>query len=112
MAAWMLRVTQGGATSDHPVDGETTVGRGRKCDVRIRDSSCSRLHFMVRPTAEGLELEHAHPPDQNPDGSWLTMRTFVNGEQVPVRVPLQAADLITLTTDPDPTVTVEVLGPS
>lgn len=36
--------------------GETTVGRGRRCDLRVRSRSLRRVHCIVSRGPEGLEI--------------------------------------------------------
>lgn len=111
MTGWTLVTRHRGDVTEHPVDGETWIGRSRGCEVRVRDPLCSRRHLAIRPADGGLVLEHGHPPDQNPHGAWLTFRVYVNGEQVQVSRPLHAGDVITLTAEPDPALVIEVIGP-
>lgn len=70
------------AVGERPV----TVGRETSCEVRLTDTSSSRRHFRIAPTAEGgLALEDLGSANG----------TFVNGDRVG-RVDLHPGDVIGL----------------
>jgi pSer/pThr/pTyr-binding forkhead associated (FHA) protein len=62
-----------------------TLGRSRSCSVRLPDERVSRLHAIIRPSADGrgYELE-----DRGTNG------TLVNGRRVHGPTPLRPGDRI------------------
>lgn len=116
MSGWSLFVRVGDEVTEHPLGPETRVGRGPECQVRIRHPHVSKHHFTIHldgdPTGGGgARLEHAHPPDNNPRGSWVTTRVYVNGVQIAEQAPLGLGDIITIKPSAESQVTIEV-GPS
>lgn len=96
---WSLFVRIGDEVIEHPLRPTTRVGRDRKLEVPIAHPHVSRHHFTVLRQDDGWLLEHAHKPDENPEGSWVTIRTYVNGERVMTKAPLALGDVITLKAD-------------
>lgn len=98
---WSLFVRIGDDVTEHPLQPTTRVGRDRKLEVPISHPHVSRHHFTIVRQEDGWLLEHAHKPDENPAGSWVTIRTYVNGERVMTKAPLSLGDVITLKADED-----------
>ncbi len=66
-------------------DGETTIGRSQRADIRVDDDSISRLHVKLRMSGASVEIE-----DLNSSNG-----TLVNGERISA-VGLQDGDKIRL----------------
>lgn len=99
--SWSLFVKVGENITEHAIEAETKVGRGPECSVKIRHQTCSKMHFIVRSTGGEVTLEHGHPVNENPRGKWASIRTFVNGTQIPGSTSLALGDVITLKEHPD-----------
>lgn len=107
--SWSLFVKVGEKVTEHAIEAETKVGRGPECSVKIRHPTCSKMHFIVRFADGEVTLEHGHPVNENPRGKWASIRTFVNGTQIPGSTPLSLGDVITLKEKPGPEgVSIEV----
>lgn len=99
-AGWSLFIQAGGETIERALLPRTTVGRGPHCDIRIRHPHISRHHFTVHFDGSAATLEHAHKEDGNPQGDWLRIKSYVNGQRVMSSAPLTLGDTITVKPEP------------
>jgi len=109
---WSLFVEAGGETREHALAPTTKVGRGADCQVRVRHPHISRHHFTIHLANGTATLEHAHAQDENPQGSWVTIHSYVNGERVMAQAPLALGDTITVKPASDPNGVSMRVGPS
>lgn len=93
---WSLFVNAGSETVEHAIVPETKVGRGPQCQVQIRHPHISRHHFTIHFANGAATLEHAHKQDDNPQGSWVTIHSYVNGQRVMSSAPVALGDTITI----------------
>lgn len=54
---WLVVVGGGGEGSEHPVEGELTVGRDPRADVVVDDSGASRMHARFSSDGDGVTVE-------------------------------------------------------
>jgi pSer/pThr/pTyr-binding forkhead associated (FHA) protein len=67
----------------YPLEDDTTIGRGSKCSIILRDPAVSRVHAHVRKTAAGYVVA--------PEGA---SGTKVNGMALSAETPLRDGDVI------------------
>ncbi|HEY8131359.1 MAG TPA: FHA domain-containing protein [Thermoanaerobaculia bacterium] len=80
-----------------PIDEETVIGRGSRCQIRLHSSSVSRQHARIRLDSSGPSIEDL----QSRNG------TFVNGKRIEAPTALQNGDNIEIGVDAMTIVNVE-----
>ncbi len=54
----LLTILKNGETvKAQPIEAETVLGRGEGCVIRLEDRAISRQHAVLRPTANGVQIE-------------------------------------------------------
>lgn len=88
------------------------VGRLAEADVRVMSPYLSRIHFIIRRTADGFEVESQHQVTASSSGTGGILGTYVNKELVAGSRPIKAGDRISPKPDPGPDDLVFEVGPT
>ena len=71
-----------GERTEHLLRDGLKVGRLPEADVRVMSAFLSRVHFIIRRTPEGFEVESQHRVTASPSGMGRVLGTYVNKELV------------------------------